>query len=189
MKPMTGKSDTIITFPQPHRQELLFRCSACGADRGCDCNAPAIEKIAEALSANPKGSTRAIAKAAGVSQSAAQRAMKPPEPSGSGASDDAPDAKRLGRDGKSYPATRAHRVQDSWKSQDNPPDDASWSPPTTPEEKEKAFRDLIMECLVDGLDFLAMGRGSKLTDDYLREVFEEFLCRRHRAITNLNGVL
>jgi hypothetical protein len=28
------------------KQEAPFICSACGADRGCDCNAPAIEKLA-----------------------------------------------------------------------------------------------------------------------------------------------
>jgi len=29
------------------RQELPYRCSACGADRGCDCNAPAVAKLAK----------------------------------------------------------------------------------------------------------------------------------------------
>jgi len=28
------------------KQEAPFVCPACGADRGCDCNAPAIEKLA-----------------------------------------------------------------------------------------------------------------------------------------------
>ena len=28
------------------KQEAPFICSACGAERGCDCNAPAIEKLA-----------------------------------------------------------------------------------------------------------------------------------------------
>jgi hypothetical protein len=30
---------------QIRKQESLYTCSACGADRGCDCNAPAIEKL------------------------------------------------------------------------------------------------------------------------------------------------
>jgi hypothetical protein len=28
------------------QEQVKFQCSACGADRGCDCNAPAIEKLA-----------------------------------------------------------------------------------------------------------------------------------------------
>jgi hypothetical protein len=35
----------IVQFQQ--RQEAKFICSACGADRGCQCNAPAVEKLAE----------------------------------------------------------------------------------------------------------------------------------------------
>jgi hypothetical protein len=44
-----------------------FVCSACGADRGCDCNAPAIDRAAAAIAANPGKSDRAIAKAVGAS--------------------------------------------------------------------------------------------------------------------------
>jgi hypothetical protein len=29
------------------KPEARFACSACGADRGCDCNAPAVEKLAK----------------------------------------------------------------------------------------------------------------------------------------------
>jgi hypothetical protein len=35
----------IFQFQKNH--ELKFICSACGADRGCNCNAPAVEKLAE----------------------------------------------------------------------------------------------------------------------------------------------
>jgi hypothetical protein len=28
------------------QEQAKFQCSACGADRGCDCNAPAVEKLA-----------------------------------------------------------------------------------------------------------------------------------------------
>jgi hypothetical protein len=28
------------------KEEARFLCSACGAERGCDCNAPAVEKLA-----------------------------------------------------------------------------------------------------------------------------------------------
>ena len=31
----------------PYRQESPYICSACGADRGCDCNAPALKKLAQ----------------------------------------------------------------------------------------------------------------------------------------------
>jgi hypothetical protein len=34
-----------VQFQQ--RQEAKFICSACGADRGCQCNAPAVERLAE----------------------------------------------------------------------------------------------------------------------------------------------
>jgi hypothetical protein len=40
---------------RPRAQEQSkFQCSACGADRGCDCNAPAIEKLAAINEANRK---------------------------------------------------------------------------------------------------------------------------------------
>jgi hypothetical protein len=39
------RSAAIIQFQK--KQEARFLCSACGADRGCDCNAPAVEKLAE----------------------------------------------------------------------------------------------------------------------------------------------
>ena len=39
------QSAEIVQFQK--KQEAKFICSACGADRGCDCNAPAVEKLAE----------------------------------------------------------------------------------------------------------------------------------------------
>ncbi len=41
----SGKNMNNVVQMRPQKQELLFRCTACGADRGCDCNAPAIEKM------------------------------------------------------------------------------------------------------------------------------------------------
>ena len=38
------QSAEIVQFQK--KQEAKFICSACGADRGCDCNAPAVEKLA-----------------------------------------------------------------------------------------------------------------------------------------------
>jgi hypothetical protein len=40
-----GNPAEIIQFQK--KQDAKFICSACGADRGCDCNAPAVEKLAE----------------------------------------------------------------------------------------------------------------------------------------------
>jgi hypothetical protein len=40
---------SVVEFPAPRQQQLQAKyiCSACGADRGCQCNAPAIEKLAQ----------------------------------------------------------------------------------------------------------------------------------------------
>jgi hypothetical protein len=38
-------SAEIVQFQK--KQQAKFICSACGAERGCDCNAPAVEKLAE----------------------------------------------------------------------------------------------------------------------------------------------
>jgi hypothetical protein len=40
---------TVVEFPAPRQQTLQAKyiCSACGADRSCNCNAPAIEKLAQ----------------------------------------------------------------------------------------------------------------------------------------------
>ena len=46
MRPISYVAPAAISIPAV-RQEAKFICSACGADRACDCNAPAIEKLAE----------------------------------------------------------------------------------------------------------------------------------------------
>jgi hypothetical protein len=88
----------VIPFEQVRKQELEFSCSKCGADRGCDCNAPAIKKAAAAIAANPQKSNRAIAAETGVGLGTVNRARKAGEPHGS------PEVAevRIGRDGKSY---------------------------------------------------------------------------------------
>jgi hypothetical protein len=104
---------TISQFEQVRKQELNYTCSACGADRGCDCNAPAIKKAAAAIAASPQKSDRAIAAETGVSHTTVQNARKqvandlPPEPAD--ADDSAPESVRIGRDGKSYPAEKKKR--------------------------------------------------------------------------------
>lgn len=44
------------------KQQAQFICSACGADRGCQCNAPAVEKLAEKLKQDRDRSRRAYEK-------------------------------------------------------------------------------------------------------------------------------
>jgi hypothetical protein len=54
-----------------------FVCTACGADRSCQCNAPAIPKIERAkaaIAANPTKSDRAIAAEIGVSHETVRKA-------------------------------------------------------------------------------------------------------------------
>jgi hypothetical protein len=45
-KTLNGGAQAAIVQLQK-KEEAKFICSACGADRGCDCNAPAIEKLAQ----------------------------------------------------------------------------------------------------------------------------------------------
>jgi hypothetical protein len=55
-----GEAARLVMKPQlqivrPHKQEVAqFQCSACGADRGCDCNAPAVEKANQVLARNER---------------------------------------------------------------------------------------------------------------------------------------
>jgi hypothetical protein len=51
----------IVQFQK--KQEAKFICSACGADRGCNCNAPAVEKLAEKLEQDRQRARKARAKA------------------------------------------------------------------------------------------------------------------------------
>jgi transposase-like protein len=94
----------VIPFEQIRKQELEFRCSKCGADRGCDCAAPAVRKAAAALAANPQKSNRALAAEAGVNKDTVRKARKARH-SGGESSPPAVDTV-LGRDGKTYKARR-----------------------------------------------------------------------------------
>jgi hypothetical protein len=92
---------TVVQFEQVRKQELGYSCSACGADRGCDCNAPAIKKAADALARNPRKSNRAIAEEIGVDKNTVRKARR------TGGDDSPPPVDAvIGRDGKSYPAKR-----------------------------------------------------------------------------------
>jgi len=79
------------------KEEAKFICSACGADRCCDCHAPAIPKAQqaiEALKANPEKSNHAIAKEIGADKVTVDRARKKLEATG----DMSPVTERVGLD-------------------------------------------------------------------------------------------
>jgi hypothetical protein len=92
-------SDEQITIERIERAiAATFVCSACGADRHCDCNAPAVPKAQqalEALKANPEKSDRAIAAELGVNKDTVNKARH--ELAGTGQLKDGP---RTGLDGK-----------------------------------------------------------------------------------------
>jgi hypothetical protein len=44
---MASPMSTAAIIQLQKKQDAKFICSACGADRGCNCNAPALEKLAE----------------------------------------------------------------------------------------------------------------------------------------------
>jgi hypothetical protein len=196
---MTGKLSTVVTFPQTVRQELPYRCSACGADRGCDCNAPAIEKAATALARSPEKSDRAIAKEEGINRRTVAKARNQ-------LVHGAPVDTRVGLDGKA----RRMPQRPSDKDEDNPPPDVPAnknaaaaarvlrdglqaefaSRPKGPDglEPHGTIRDLIIERLVEFVGPCTVApKGRKLSDDFLREVFEDFLRRRREALFNLYG--
>jgi hypothetical protein len=54
-----GKMSEAAIIRLQRKQEAQFICSACGADRGCDCNAPAVEKLAEKLEQDRQRAKRA----------------------------------------------------------------------------------------------------------------------------------
>jgi hypothetical protein len=86
------------------KEEAKFICSGCGADRGCQCNAPAVPKAvraAEALKANPEKSDRSIAEEIGASPTTVGKARE--ELSSSGQLEEGP---RVGKDGKARKARK-----------------------------------------------------------------------------------
>jgi hypothetical protein len=98
---------TVIELRQK-KEETKFLCSACGADRLCNCNAPAIpkaQKAIEALKTNPEKSNRAIADEIGADKVIVDRARKRLEATG----DMSPVVERTGLDSKirKVPAKKA----------------------------------------------------------------------------------
>jgi hypothetical protein len=91
------KTVTATILQLQKKQETQFLCSACGAERSCNCNAPAIPKVqqaTEALNAYPGKSDRAIAKEIGASPTTVGKARE--ELSSGGQLNEL----RVGRDGK-----------------------------------------------------------------------------------------
>jgi hypothetical protein len=85
-------------------------CSACGAttEAACDCGAPYLpagQRAAEAIAANPEKSDRAIAVEIGVDHKTVGKARR-------SVGDHSPPDKRVGQDGKSYPAKVAKPTAD-----------------------------------------------------------------------------
>jgi len=78
-----------------------FECSKCGTEAACNCGAPVVPlgtRLAEAIAKKDGKSNRTIAAEQGCSEGAVRKAR------GSAAYEYAPDDRRIGRDGKSYPA-------------------------------------------------------------------------------------
>jgi hypothetical protein len=78
-------SEQIAIELRQEKKEAKFTCSACGADRVCNCNAPAIpkaQKAIEALKADPEKSNSAIAAEVGASHTTVQKATKEVEATG-----------------------------------------------------------------------------------------------------------
>jgi hypothetical protein len=107
---------TTISLPRQQRATQL-QCSSCGAvaDGACDCGAPYVpvkDRADEKIKANPEMSNRAIAAELGVGLESVRKArIRAGDHQGSPAGDiqrdgmsDAAIGRRIGKDGKSYPA-------------------------------------------------------------------------------------
>jgi hypothetical protein len=89
--------------------EAQFICSSCGADRGCDCNAPAIPKsvlAARAIEKAPNRSNRVIAEEIGIDEKTVRKARK-------ATADQSGVQKRKGKDGRERAVPRARPKEKS----------------------------------------------------------------------------
>ena len=94
-------------FAEEIKSQLAqLRCEGCGAEVEAACNCglpyayiPARVAAAKAIKANPEKSDRAIAAETGVDKHTVKRARK-------AGGENSPTGKRVGRDGKAYPATK-----------------------------------------------------------------------------------
>lgn len=114
-------------FQLQKKEEAKFVCSSCGADRSCDCNAPAVEKLAAKMEQDRQRARRAREKEK-AEQNQSSRHVTPDAGHPDKSPNDAPD--RIGQDGKSYPAKRTPRGFYS---------DHGEPPPATEEDYENAL--------------------------------------------------
>jgi hypothetical protein len=94
----------VVPLRRPAALPLQIACSACGAttEAACDCGlpyVPAKERAAAAVAVNPEKSDRAIAAEIGVDHKTVGAARR-------SVGEHSPPEKRVGKDGKSYPATK-----------------------------------------------------------------------------------
>ena len=95
---------TVANLKQPAPLRAQLHCSKCGItiDAACDCGVdyvPAGVAAAKAIEANPDKNNQAIADMIGVAESTVREIRK-------GVSRNRETDKRIGKDGKSYPATK-----------------------------------------------------------------------------------
>jgi len=107
MSTMTIAESKTERVAEIKQQPARLRCTGCGAttDAACACGVgyvPAHEYAAKAVVANPEMSDRVIAAELGVDHETVRRARK-------SVGEKAPTAKRIGKDGKKYPATKTKR--------------------------------------------------------------------------------
>jgi hypothetical protein len=134
------RPDTQIV--RQHKQESPFLCSACGADRGCDCNAPALERLKEIDQKNREK----------------QRVYR--------------DRMRANNES----ALRNAHIENTEENDDDAPEE------DTPEDT-LPIRKLVYRGIVEGLALLLTSPGGRaLSDEFLREVFEEFLAKRRKVL-------
>jgi hypothetical protein len=93
-----------VTKLKPKQKAAKLHCTGCGVtiDAGCGCGMlylPAGEMAAKAIKANPGKSLNVIAEETGLSRDTIQRSNK-------GVGRNRPTGKRIGKDGKNYPATK-----------------------------------------------------------------------------------
>jgi hypothetical protein len=99
----------VVQMRRPANEPSQIGCSMCGAttDAACDCGAsyvPAGQRAAEAITANPEKSDRAIAAEIGVDHKTVGAARR-------SVGEHSPPEKRVGQDGKSYPAKSTKLVR------------------------------------------------------------------------------
>jgi hypothetical protein len=170
---MEATAMTVIPFERIQKQELNYQCSECGAERGCNCSAPAVLKAAIALAANPQKSDRAIAAEIGVSDKTVGKARK------AGAESSAPEDVRIGRDGKSYSA------KTKTKNKPSPPPQPRQKSAASSEEKLATYKHRIAE--LEREQKLLQRKAEQERADLRRKI--EVLEAENKTLKNENATL